>query len=63
MEDMMSIYQSLKSEILAIVLDLIFPFQAICNFVMNIICDQGEKDNVLLLEHCLSPCYLGQVFI
>lgn len=47
MEDMMSIYQRLKSAILAVVSGLDFPFQAICNFVMNFMCDPSDKDNIL----------------
>ncbi len=27
---------------------------------MNFMCDPSDKDNIFLLQHCLSPCYLGQ---
>lgn len=37
-----------------------FPFQAICNSVMNFICDPTDKDNIFLLQRCLSPCFKGQ---
>lgn len=56
--DMMSIYQSLKSATLAIVMDYIFLSKQFVTLLWISSVTPDDKDNIFLMQRC--PRYLGQ---